>query len=138
MKKVFFVSLLLVSIFLIGNAELASAGCCTNYQDYYCTGITSEDGYIDDTWEDCAELCYDDGFEVYINDFAGWDEYYGYLYPAPDNKHLLGTFYDYTYGWGGLSVEFKGRSMIVNFTWIQNDDGYVAKAKCTPCNDCCY
>ena len=95
MKKVFVVSLLLVSIFLIGNAEFAFAYVCSHYRDYECTWTNRWYGEVQETGTDCMELCYDNGFEVSINDYAGYNEVHGYLYPAPDNKHLLGTVCNY-------------------------------------------
>ena len=135
MKKVFVGSLLLVSVFLIGNAELASAQCM-NYQDHECTYIAFCEGelvYLGDNW--CIELCYDDGFEVYATDY---DFFEGWLYPASDNKHLLGTAYVYYNfpGWSGLSIEFKGRSLISNFSFIQNDYGCTEIDECKPSNNC--
>ena len=138
MKKVLFISLLLVSAFLICSSGLALAQC-SNYQDYTCTIMGREYGQFYEMFPDCLELCYDDGFEVYFNDFAGVDCIEGDLYPAPDNKHLLGTVYDYCdWGWGGCSFEFKGKTIIAQFSWIQDDNGWGDKATCTPCNGCCH
>jgi hypothetical protein len=132
MKKVFVVLLILVSIFLIGNAGKALARCL-DYQDYECTVTGYQYGEVDFTDTDCVELCYDDGFEVYINT----PFFYGYLYPATGSKNLLGTCYDYEYDWTGCSVESRGRSIIVKLSYIQEDDGYVVIYKCTPCDGCC-
>ena len=79
MKKVLFISLLLVSAFLICSSGAALAQC-THYQDYACTLYESEYGQTYDFSDSCVELCYDDGFEVIISSF--W--FTGYLYPAPD------------------------------------------------------
>jgi hypothetical protein len=138
MKKALFISLLLVSAFLIGSS--AALAQCTNYQDYECTIIETHYGQVDDMFSDCLELCYDDGFEVDFNDFAGIDCIEGYLYPAPDNKHLLGTGYSYCdNSWAGCSVEFKGKTVTVKCSWIEGlveGYGFVDKSTCTPCNDC--
>ena len=133
MKKVFFVSLLLVSIFLIGNAEFAAAQC-SDYQDYQCTGTVTQYGEIVEIFNDCVELCYfDDGVVGIYKEFGS-----GYLYPVTGSKNLLGTYYDYTYYWTGCSVEFKGKSIISKFAYIEDDSGYVVTDKCKPCNDCCH
>ena len=137
MKKVVLVSLLLAGICLIGSIGTAFAQCM-DYQDYYCTFIVEQYGELAYRDTDCITLCYDDGFEVGIDDFGGYNQSYGYLYPAPDNRHLLGTCYDYTYGWGGCAVEFKGVSMILTNSLIQDGTGLSAVVKCTPCNGCCH
>jgi hypothetical protein len=49
---------------------------------------------------------------------------------------LLGTA-NTTYGWGGCSVERRGRSITAELTYIQEGKGKVDTLKCTPCNDCC-
>jgi len=132
MKKVFVVSLLLVSIFLIGNAGVASAQC-TNYQDYECNYTVYQYGQISAIGFDCIELCFDDGFEVYATDY---DWFEGWLYPATGSKNLLGAAYTGE-GWAGFSMDFKGRSMTYRFSFIQGDAGYTETAKCKPCDDCC-
>jgi hypothetical protein len=137
MKKVLLVSLLLVSVLLVGSIGTAFAQCM-DYQDYACNFIAMQYGVIYNINTDCITLCYDDGFEVWIDDAGGVNVMYGYLYPAPDNKNLLGTFYDYVFYWGGSAVEFKGVSMILTNTYIQDGNGYVLKYNCMPCNDCCH
>ena len=137
MKKVFLVSLLLGNILLIGSSGTALAQCM-DYQDYYCTFVAEQYGEVANMDADCITLCYDDWFEVGIDDAGGYNESYGYLYPAPDNKHLLGTCYDYFYGWGGGAVGFKGVSMILTNSLIQDGTGLSAVVKCTPCNGCCH
>jgi len=131
MKKVFIVSLLLVSIFLISNAEVASAQCM-DYHSYECTIAQTQYGEITNTFNTCVGLCYDDGFEVVA---YGW--FTAYLYPATDNRHLLGTA-NSANGWAGCSVEFKGRSLIGKLSYIQDDGGYVDIFKCTPTSVGCY
>jgi hypothetical protein len=133
MKRTFFISLLLVNIFLIGSAGVALADFCSVYQEYKCSVTGYHEGEIDFTDTDCLELCYDDGFQVDI--YSPY--FYGYLYPATGSKNLLGTCYDYEYDWTGCSVEKRGRSIIVKVSYIQEGDGYVVIHKCTPCNNCC-
>jgi hypothetical protein len=132
MKKVFVVSLLLVSIFLIGNAGVAVAQC-NDYEQYSCTGILTQYGEIVASDNDsCIFLCLDN-FEIDLY----YDYFQCYLYPAPDSKHLLGTAYDPAFGWAGCSVDRRGRTITTKVTYIQDDDGYEGIVNCTPCNDCC-
>ena len=132
MKKTYIVSLLLLSIFLIASSGVALADFCSDYQMYECSRIETQYGEITYTATECMELCYDFGFEVYIEGFC----FNGFLYPATDSRHLLGTT-NTCAGWAGTSVEFKGRSIIVNLTGIQADNGYAEIYKCTPCTNCC-
>jgi hypothetical protein len=134
MKKAFVISLLLVSIFLIGSAGVAWAPPppCMDYQEYQCSVIGTQYGEVDFVDTDCVALCYD-GFEADI--YSPF--FYGYLYPATGSKNLLGTAYDYSYGWTGCSVERNGRSITVKVSYIQEDDGYVVIHTCTPCDNCC-
>jgi len=56
------VSLLLISIFLIGNAEVTSADE-ENCKLYLATVTIADDEGIVDSWEDCIEVCiYSDGW----------------------------------------------------------------------------
>ena len=132
MKKVFFISLLLISVFLIGSSGVASAQCM-DYQDYECQYTVYQYGYIDGGVDyDCIEVCFDDGFEVYATDYGFFETW---LYPAPGKKNLLGVA-DTGAGWAGFSMEFNGRSMTYKFSFIQDDDGYTEKGTCIPSNNC--
>ena len=105
MKKVFVVSLLLVSIFLIGNAEVALAQCDL-LQDYRCTVTRTQYGVVDSIFPDCVQLCYD-GFDVYFYDpFC----FYCYLYPV-GLKSLVGTA-NTLWGQAGCFVKTKGKKLI--------------------------
>jgi hypothetical protein len=139
MKKTFFVSLLLISAFIVGSSGVAWAPpSCLDYQDYecsytiYCDGETSGGG---SSW--CIRLCFDDGFEVYATDF---NFYEGWLYPATGKKNLLGTahIYDEYPGWAGYSVDFKGRALTYRFSYIQDGNGCVEVGKCKPSNNCVF
>jgi len=127
MKKVFVVSLLLISIFLIGNAEVALAQC----QDYQCTGNEMQYRVVTEYFNTCVELCTDgDPYMLYGLWFSG------YLYPI-DTKNFLGTA-NSAYGWTGCSVERKGSRIIAKLSYIQEDMGYTDIIRCTPCDDCCF
>ena len=136
MKKVLFISLLLVAVFLIGSAGVASAQC--NFQqDYTCKLHAYQNGKVGATISDCVTLCYED-FAVAINDPAGLDFFKGMLYPALDYEDLLGTF-NSTGGMGGCSVEFPSRRSIrVNLTFIGGGIGVVNVLNCTACDGCCH
>jgi hypothetical protein len=136
MKKALLISLLLVSIFLIGSSVATAFPVCTNYQDYSCTYTGYQYGEIYGTGPDCVELCYDDGFEVDTYSFMYGNWFYGYLYPATGSKNLLGTA-DTTTEWAGISAELRGKSMTMKFAFIQDGSGYVLIEKCKQCNNCC-
>jgi hypothetical protein len=86
MKKVLLISLLLVSIFLIGNAEMALAQC-HDYQYYECYAIDMEYGEVTSTGPACLYFCYDYGFEIDVSGPC----FLCQLYPATGSKNLLGT-----------------------------------------------
>lgn len=137
MKKVVFISLLLVSAFIIASSGVAWAPppLCTNYQDYECTTIGMQYGEFMGSESTCVKLCTD-----YPSD-APYDYLYGdwftcYLYPATGSKYLLGTAYTAA-GWGGCSVERRGRSITAKVTLIQQDTGQVVILNCKPCDNCC-
>ena len=138
MKKVLFISLLLVAVFLIASSGVASA-VCSNYQDYTCKGYEYDKGKLYPVpISDCVELCYDDPFAVTINDTAGEDFWSCTLYPALDYEDLLGSLASVA-GSGGCSVEFPSRRSIkVTLTFIEDDDGIVDVFNCTACNNCCH
>ena len=137
MKKVLFISLLLVAVFLIGSAGVASAQC--NFQqDYTCKVHVYKNGELSPAtpYPDCVRLCYED-FAVDIDDLGGEDFWGCTLYPALDYQNLLGLL-DSEDGPGGCSVEFPSRrSITVKLTFIEEDEGYVDVYNCTPCNNCC-
>jgi hypothetical protein len=116
MKKIFVVSLILVSIFLIGNAENAFAlEYCTCYQ---CTvRYSCGEGIL---WEDTDEVAIcsiDNGFsEIGGNTSShdGWGCLLGGISLFGSNKNFVGFGGS---AWGensGCSVEIRGRSMTVD------------------------
>ena len=128
MKNLFLISLILVSILLIGSSGTALAQC----QAYTCNVILFQYGEVDNLGPTQVELCpfYID-YPTYLNGY--W--FTCYLYPTAGSKHLMGTAAT-TDGWAGCSVEFKGRSLTAQLTYIQDDDGYTDIFKCTPCDSC--
>jgi len=91
MKKLFVVSLLLISIFLIGNAEVTSADE-ENCKLYLATITIADDEGIVDSWKDCIEVCfYPDGWaDAWV--FCDMD-YLGFAMEdlGSDFKNLVGA-----------------------------------------------
>ena len=112
-----------------GIAQINNMAC----QEYQCDGMGMVEGEVVDSGPTCVYFCQDD-FESILYSF-----WFGcYLYPATDQRHLMGTG-DSMYGWAGCSVERKGGvSIIANLAYIQDDNGYTELLKCTPCNNCCF
>ena len=132
MKKVLFISLLLVSAFLISSTGVASAQC-TSTQDYRCTVTETYWGEYVDTWTDTVQICYDDAYDAGIWDYDYEDDFYCYVYPATDLKHWVGTD---LYYYGGCYAEFQGKSMILQVTDTYYNYGHVYTYRCIPCNGC--
>jgi hypothetical protein len=135
MKKTFVISLILVGAFLIASS--GEAFITDECQEYQCSTIEGQNGELYYYGEACVELCPD--YPAYPNVLSGllsgdWIECY--LYPTPGSKNLLGTA-NTNYGWGGCSVELRGRSMTSKITYIQEGEGYVDTMKCVPCDNCC-
>jgi len=136
MKKVLFISLLLVAVFLIGSAGVA-VGKCIDYQDYTCKIHGYKNGELNqpNPFSDCVTLCYDDPFAVTIDDIGGMNYFNGTLYPALDYENLLGTFNSQN-GPGGISVEFPSRRSIK--VTSEQGAGFVYVSNCTACDGCCH
>jgi len=127
MKKVFVVSLLLVSIFLIGNAEVALAnGDC---QDYECTYISTCDGEFDGGGKQCVELC-TDGF--FYGDIGAY--WFDCDLLALNHKSWLGEGGSMG-GDIGCSVNLSGRAMTLVISLTEVD--CIERNTCVPCDDCC-
>ena len=127
MKKVFILSLFLISIFLIGNAEVALAqgeGC----QDYECTGVVTCEGEYNGTYEECVTLC-TDGFYGDIDSY-----WFGCSLLSLDGKHYLGEGGSMG-GDIGCSVSFSGRSMTLIISGTE--DECIGRNICVPCDECC-
>jgi hypothetical protein len=64
MKKTFVISLILVSILFIGSIGMALAKEVENCQLYLATVTTDPDTALPgpNTWQECIEICYEDGF----------------------------------------------------------------------------
>ena len=110
-----------------GIAQINNMAC----QEYQCEGTGMLEGEVIGTEPTCVELCQDDFDAILYGYWFGC-----YLYPAANQKHLMGTASTYI-GWAGCSVERKGTSIIAHVSYIQDGYGYVELFKCTPCNNCC-
>jgi len=131
MRKSYLFTVLLILLF-IGTLVMTNNAWAVpmNCQDYQCTGTYSQYGVVISTYDTCVELC--TGGDPY-NLYGLW--FFGYLYPI-DSKNFLGTASSVD-GWAGCSVERKGRTITVQLTYMQQDNGYIDIIRCTPCNDCC-
>jgi hypothetical protein len=132
MKKVFFVSLLLVSIFLIGSSGKAFAnGECQWYQcsgKYLC--LDGESG----EWEDCVEICIDEGSARIGSPYwFGCD--LGGISLFGSNKNFVGVG-DSTEGLLGCSVSLRGRSMTVDLYEIESIPPCLDQLKCVKNDEC--
>jgi hypothetical protein len=124
-------------IFFNGSDSSALLSNLVACQDYQCTTTEAKYGEVHSYAGACMELCPD--YPAYPNVLSGllfgyWIECY--LYPTPGSKNLLGTA-NTTYGWGGCSVEKRGRSFTARLTYIQEGQGFVDTMKCVPCDNCC-
>jgi hypothetical protein len=123
-------------LFLLGTLVMTGNvfAECTNEQ-YSCTYTTMIEGEVVKSGEGCVDyLCIDD-FEVDINSSEGG--FTCYLYPATGSKYLLGTADTIGSGWGGCSVERRGRSIKIKLTLIQQGIGQEVILNCKPCDGCC-
>ena len=144
MKKVFIVLLLLVSVFLIGNAKVASAddGNCDGYQ---CTGKFACEGDFDEDIinevnevirEECFTLCSDKG-NAYLYSYWGACDLGGRSLFA-SSKNFVGTGYTYGYEVSlGCAVDLRGNSMTVDlFTVDLSEDGCMMQLRCVKSESC--
>jgi hypothetical protein len=109
MKKTFVVSLILVSIFLIGSSEIASTKEC---KTYLCTGKYLCIGGESGTWsEECVSICIDEGFALAGGEWWGCD--LGGRSLFSNNKNFVGVGYS-TEGYLGCSIILRGRSVTID------------------------
>src|SRR4030042_1307632 len=125
MKKALLVSLLLVSIFLIGSVKEAGANGCTFYS---CTGKYSCGEDIIEEWTECVDIHYGDGHAAL---YSGDEWFYcelGGINLGSSNKNFVGGC-DSEYGLLGAAVNLRGRSMIIDFYEVEN--GCFDQLRCT-------
>jgi len=121
----------LLALFLLGPLVMTNNVLADDCISYYCTYTDMQYGEVVKSGEDCVDLCTDD-FQVNLISIG----LACYLYPATGSKYLLGTAYTAD-GWGGCSVERRGRSITAKISLIQQDTGQVVILNCKPCDNCC-
>jgi len=133
MKKVFVVSLLLISIFLIGNSGMAGVemGDCQVYR----STVTSDSEMLG-SWEDCIEVCiYPDGWAQAWT-YCNYSDYLILTYEnlGSDHKNLIG-FSDYYPKVCHASIGKRGNNLEADCA-LDMDDGVRIHAKGVPDNNC--
>jgi len=121
----------LLALFLLGPLVMTNNVLADDCISYSCSGITTQHGEVIKIFDTCADLCAHD-FEINLYGIG----FTCYLYPATGSKYLLGTAYTAD-GWGGCSVERRGRSITAKISLIQQDTGQVVILNCKPCDNCC-
>ena len=124
MKKVIFVSLLLLSVFFIGSvAESAPSEC----QDYWCTYTAKCDDGSGFYGQEPATLC-SDGFQGTIGSY-----WYGCDIFAVSPKNLLGDGGSMA-GDIACSVHINARSIAIDLS--TTEEGCTEQHRCVPCIGC--
>ena len=124
MKKLILISLLLISIFLIGSVDVFANGSCTYYT---CDGRYKCGEEILDEFTECVDI------HVYGDGYA---ELYGYWYYCElggtglgsSNKNFIGTCESWL-GDLGANVQLRGNSMVINFYDV--GEGCFVEMRCT-------
>lgn len=109
MRKVFFVCLLLVSVFLMGNAEAADGENCS----LYLITVTSDNDFIG-TYDECVELCFSPDGYAHADTYCGrWDDCLDFTLEdlGSDRRNLVG--HSNIYG-KSCHVRLRGRSLDAN------------------------
>ena len=102
---------------------------CQDSREFNCTVTETCSGEIVDIYEECVNLCIND-------DSASLSSgHFYFTLKFLNSKNLLGT--DTYYPVGGCSVNFKGRSMIVDYIPLIGATGCKYHFQCTPCDGCC-
>jgi len=131
MKKVFIVSLLLVIVFLIGNAEMALAENGGGCHWYRCTGKYSCGSGIESEWVECVGLCI---YEVYAELYSDWFECdLGGRSLFSSNKNFVGIGSGYV-GDLGCAVDLRGNSMTADL--YEDDHDCMDQLRCVVDESC--
>ena len=112
MKKVFVVLLLLISAFLIGNAEkaLAQGEEC---QGYLCNAMVACGEGVEDSWTECVGIClYGGGYAEMGGDCWGCD--LGGINLLGSHKSFAGACGSCWSEYMGSAVNLYGNSMTVD------------------------
>jgi len=130
LKKIFVVSLLLMGIFLIGNAKVALAadGGCQLYQ---CVGKYSCGEGIESEWDECVDLCIEDGHAG--AEGSWWGCTLGGKSLFSSNKNFVGSGGS-TQGNLGCSITLRGKkSMTVD---LFDGEGCMEQLRCVVSESC--
>jgi hypothetical protein len=120
MKKVFFVSLLLMGIFVMCIAEVVSAQTIDGCACYQCTAKYMCGEELLYEWDDSVELCLDGDGYANIWGFSPWGCDLGGRSLFASNKNFIGLGGSQWGGESGCSAEIRGRSMTVDLYHINN------------------
>ncbi len=102
---------------------------CPDLREFNCIKTETCNGTVVNIGEECFYLCiFDDSASLYSGCF-------NFTLKFLNSKNLLGT--DTNFPAGGCSVNFKGRSMIVDYMPLIGLTGCKYHFQCTPCNGCC-
>jgi len=122
MKKVFFISLLLISVFLVGSVEVFAD--CTYYS---CSGRYSCGEGVLDQWTDCVDIHIDSDSHSRLYGYWFYCELGGTSLLS-SKKNFVGHC-DSEYGDLGATVDLRGRSMQIKF--YEDESGCFDELRCT-------
>lgn len=123
---------LFLGTLVMANTVLAM---CLNEKHYECTATRKCDGVVQDTSEGCLILCTTSATRALLLPPLplAWCDLY-----AINSKNMLGVGGNViTPDRFGCSVSFRGRSMTVTFSNIDEGAGCIDISKCRPCDGCC-
>jgi hypothetical protein len=128
-RYVFAGSLILLFLGTLIMTNNVLAGVCPDLRQFNCTVTETCSGEIVNIYEECFNLC--------INDDSASLSSVNFYFNLKflNSKNLLGT--DTYSPVGGCSVNFKGRSMIVDYIPLIGATGCKYHFQCTPCDGCC-
>jgi len=120
----------LILLFLVTLAMTTNVfAVCQDSRDFNCTVTETCSGEIVSTYEECFNLCiFDDSASLSSGCF-------NFNLKFLNSKNLLGI--DANYPVGGCSVNFKGRSMIIDYMPLNVSTGCRFHFQCKPCDGCC-
>jgi hypothetical protein len=134
MKKVFFISLLLVSIFLISNAAIAVLPADGGCHYYLCNGThLCSDGLSIKWTEECVEICTDEGRAGAEGEW--WECNLGGRSLFASNKNFTG-FGVSSEGTLGCSITLRGRSMTVDLYEFDANPTCMDQLRCVESAEC--
>ena len=130
-RYVFAGSLILPFLGTLFMTSNVFANACIDRKQYTCTAVETCGGEITDSWEMCTSLCIQNDEYAYLDAAPYFHCNLGFV----NSKELLGSGASIIEG--GCSVNFKGRSMIVDYIPLIGATGCKYHFQCTPCDGCC-